>query len=216
MTGSGPSLARTGALVRLALRRDRVRLPLWIAVAAGLVTTQSVSSQALYDSPQDLAAYEASVGSNAATIALAGPPVGLDSVAGAVAFEISAFVIVVTALMAVFTTGRHTRGDEEAGRTVQSGTLAEMRHLTRTSVTVETDRPVPGLARLAGVHDLRTDGARLHMDVDGDVLDDVVRQLAGSGVRSLVSTPPTLEELFLRHYGDELAAEGPAPALAVR
>jgi ABC-2 type transport system ATP-binding protein len=102
------------------------------------------------------------------------------------------------------------------GRTVQSGTLAEMRHLTRTSVTVETDRPVPGLARLAGVHDLRTDGARLHMDVDGDVLDDVVRQLAGSGVRSLVSTPPTLEELFLRHYGDELAAEGPAPALAVR
>ncbi len=117
MTGSGPSLARTGALVRLALRRDRVRLPLWIAVAAGLVTTQSVSSQALSDSPQDLAAYKASVGSNAATIALAGPPVGLDSVAGAVAFEISAFVIVVTALMAVFTTGRHTRGDEEAGRT---------------------------------------------------------------------------------------------------
>jgi ABC-2 type transport system ATP-binding protein len=101
------------------------------------------------------------------------------------------------------------------GRTVQSGTLAGMRHLTRTSVTVETDRPVHGLAQLPGVHDLRTDGGRSHMDVDTDALDDVVRLLAGSGVRSLVSAPPTLEELFLRHYGDELAADG-VPALAVR
>jgi ABC-2 type transport system ATP-binding protein len=102
------------------------------------------------------------------------------------------------------------------GRTVQSGTLAELRHLTRTSVTVETARPVPGLAELPGVHDLRADGARLHMDVDSDAIDDVVGRLAGSGVRSLVSAPPTLEELFLRHYGDELAADGVAPALAVR
>ncbi|SFN82266.1 ABC-2 type transport system ATP-binding protein [Geodermatophilus obscurus] len=101
------------------------------------------------------------------------------------------------------------------GRTVQSGTLAGMRHLTRTSVTVETDRPVHGLAQLPGVHDLRTDGGRSHMDVDTDALDDVVRLLAGCGVRSLVSAPPTLEELFLRHYGDELAADG-IPALAVR
>jgi ABC-2 type transport system ATP-binding protein len=102
------------------------------------------------------------------------------------------------------------------GRTVQSGTLAELRHLTRTSVTVETARPVPGLAELPGVHDLRADGGRLHMDVDSDAIDDVVGRLAGSGVRSLVSAPPTLEELFLRHYGDELAADGVAPALAVR
>ncbi len=102
------------------------------------------------------------------------------------------------------------------GRTVQSGTLAELRHLTRTSVTVETARPVPGLAGLPGVHDLRTDGGRLHMDVEADALDDVIGQLAGSGVRSLVSAPPTLEELFLRHYGDELAADDAAAALAVR
>ncbi|WP_199522515.1 ABC transporter permease [Geodermatophilus marinus] len=116
MSAARPELAGTGPLLRLALRRDRLRLPIWIAVGALLVATQSVSSQALYDTPQDLAAYEASVGSNAATIALAGPPVGLDTVAGAVAFEISAFVILVAALMALFTTGRHTRGDEEAGR----------------------------------------------------------------------------------------------------
>ena len=102
------------------------------------------------------------------------------------------------------------------GRTVQSGTLAQLRHLTRTSVTVETARPVPGLADLPGVHDLRTEDGRLHMDVDSSALDDVVRQLAGSGVRSLVSAPPTLEELFLRHYGDDVPAEVATPALAVR
>jgi ABC-2 type transport system permease protein len=57
------------------------------------------------------------VGSNAAAIAFSGPPVGLDTVAGTVAFEISASVMVAATLMAMFTTGRHTRADEEAGRT---------------------------------------------------------------------------------------------------
>ncbi len=117
MRAPGASLTGTATLVRFALRRDRVRLPLWIAVGAGLVATQSVSSQALYDSPADLAAYAASVGANPATVALSGPPVGLDTVAGAVAFEISSFVVVLTALMAAATTVRHTRADEEAGRT---------------------------------------------------------------------------------------------------
>ncbi|SHN88215.1 ABC-2 type transport system permease protein [Geodermatophilus obscurus] len=117
MSAPHTSLTGTGTLLRFALRRDRLRLPIWVAAGALLVATQSVSSQALYDSPADLAAYEASVGSNAATIALAGPPVGLDTVAGAVAFEISAFVVLVAALMAVFTTSRHSRADEEAGRT---------------------------------------------------------------------------------------------------
>jgi ABC-2 type transport system permease protein len=107
----------TGALFRFALRRDRLRLPVWVAVGTFMVVLQSVSSQSIYGSAADLAAYRASVGSNAATIALAGPPVGLDTVAGAVAFEISATVMVIAALMAMFTVARHTRSDEEAGRT---------------------------------------------------------------------------------------------------
>jgi ABC-2 type transport system permease protein len=110
-------MAGTGALLRFALRRDRLRLPVWIAVGTFMVVTQSVSSQAIYDNAADLAAYRASVGSNAATIALAGPPVGLDTVAGAVAFEISATVMLIASLMAMFTVARHTRSDEEAGRT---------------------------------------------------------------------------------------------------
>jgi polyether ionophore transport system ATP-binding protein len=103
------------------------------------------------------------------------------------------------------------------GRTVQSGSLAELRHLTRTTISVETVRPVHGLADLPGVHDLRAADGRLRFDADGDALDDVVRYLAGAGVRSLTSAPPTLEELFLRHYGEPAGErEHPVRAGAVR
>jgi ABC-2 type transport system ATP-binding protein len=94
------------------------------------------------------------------------------------------------------------------GRTVQSGSLAELRHLTRTSIAVETARPVTGLAELPGVHDLRSEDGRVHVDVDSDALDAVVRRLSGFGIRSLTSAPPTLEELFLRHYGEDAVQDG--------
>jgi ABC-2 type transport system ATP-binding protein len=93
------------------------------------------------------------------------------------------------------------------GRVVAGGTLSELRHLTRTSITADTERSAQGLADLQGVHGLQIDGARVHFDVDGDHLELAVRLLGELGVRSLVSHPPTLEELFLRHYGDELAKE---------
>jgi ABC-2 type transport system ATP-binding protein len=88
-----------------------------------------------------------------------------------------------------------------AGRTVETGTLDELRHLTRTSIVVETERPPDGLGRLPGVHDLIVDGNEARFDVDTPQLGTVLQYLAGLGVRSLVSRPPTLEELFLRHYG---------------
>jgi len=93
------------------------------------------------------------------------------------------------------------------GRTVESGTLDELRHLTRTSITAETVGPAGGLANLAGVHGFEVDGNHVRFDVDTDHLDAAVRRLGELGVRSLVSHPPTLEELFLRHYGGELAKE---------
>ncbi|GAB2454929.1 ABC transporter ATP-binding protein [Streptomyces incanus] len=97
------------------------------------------------------------------------------------------------------------------GRTVQSGTLGELRHLTRTTIEAETERPLTGLGELPGVHDLRIlDDAtgRVHFAVDGGRVDAAVRKLTEFGIRSLVSHPPTLEELMLRHYGSELAANG--------
>jgi ABC-2 type transport system ATP-binding protein len=87
-----------------------------------------------------------------------------------------------------------------AGRTVESGTLAELRHLTRTSIQAELAGPPDGLAGLAGVHELQLEGTRVRCQVDADHLDQVLRHLSAAGVRSLVSQPPTLEELFLRHY----------------
>ena len=93
-----------------------------------------------------------------------------------------------------------------AGRTAETGTLTELRHLTRTSVSAELAAPVTGLADLPGVHDVQVDGTRVRCDVDADQLDAVVRRLADAGIRSLVSQPPTLEQLFLRHYGRQEAA----------
>ena len=93
------------------------------------------------------------------------------------------------------------------GRTVETGTLDELRHLTRTSITAETVQPAQGLADLVGIHDLEIDGVHVRFEIDTDHLDPAVRRLGELGVRSLVSHPPSLEELFLRHYGDELAKE---------
>ena len=66
------------------------------------------------------------------------------------------------------------------------------------------------MAHLPGVHDLDVQGHRVRLQVDTDKLDAVLRSLSESGVRSLTSTPPTLEELFLRHYQDETAEEAAA------
>jgi len=91
------------------------------------------------------------------------------------------------------------------GHTVESGSLAEMRHLTRTSIAVETEQPPAGIDALPGVHNLVVDDHRARFDVDTADLGAVLARLGDLGVRTLVSQPPTLEELFLRHYGDELA-----------
>ena len=93
-----------------------------------------------------------------------------------------------------------------AGRTVESGTLADLRHLTRTSVSAELTEPPSGLDRLDGVHDLVVEGMRATFEVDTVHLGDALEALGRFGVRTLTSQPPTLEELFLRHYGEDVSA----------
>jgi ABC-2 type transport system ATP-binding protein len=94
------------------------------------------------------------------------------------------------------------------GKTVETGSLADLRHLTRTSVAAELDAPPQGLDLLPGVHDLDITGNRVRCEVDTDKLNGFLRQLTVAGVRTLTSRPPTLEELFLRHYaGDEATVE---------
>ena len=97
------------------------------------------------------------------------------------------------------------------GRTVDSGTLEELRHLGRTAITADVTTPPVGLAELPGVHGFAIEGSRVRFEVDTDRLDAVLPGLVASGVRSLESRPPTLEELFLSHYRVEPAATA-APA----
>jgi ABC-2 type transport system ATP-binding protein len=87
-----------------------------------------------------------------------------------------------------------------AGRTVETGTLAELRHLHRSTVVAELSAPPPDLTAVAGVHDVVVDGTTVRAQVDDAALDALLRSLSACGVRSLVCQPPTLEELFLRHY----------------
>jgi ABC-2 type transport system ATP-binding protein len=94
-----------------------------------------------------------------------------------------------------------------AGRTVETGTLAQLRHLTRTSVSAELAIAPSDLDRLDGVHDLVVEGLRVSFEVDTECLGAALEALGRFQIRTLTSQPPTLEELFLRHYGDELAPE---------
>jgi ABC-2 type transport system ATP-binding protein len=93
-----------------------------------------------------------------------------------------------------------------AGRVVQSGTLAELRHLTRTTIIAETSAPADALDQVAGVHQVLHQDGRVTLDVDSDQLGAVMSALSALGIRSLTAHPPTLEELFLRQYGDEVDA----------
>jgi ABC-2 type transport system ATP-binding protein len=94
-----------------------------------------------------------------------------------------------------------------AGRTQLTGTLGELRRLTRTSISAETVAPPAGLTDLPGLHGLLVDDHHVRFEVDTEQLDGAIKRLSALGLRTLVSHPPTLEELFLRQYGDDLTTE---------
>ncbi len=102
-----------------------------------------------------------------------------------------------------------------SGRVVESGALAQLRHLTRTSLVADVVGRPPSLADLEGVHDIQVEDGRVRCQVDAGALDEVLRRLTQQGLRGLVSQPPTLEDLFLRYYAagspEARAAEVVAP-----
>jgi ABC-2 type transport system ATP-binding protein len=89
------------------------------------------------------------------------------------------------------------------GKIVETGTLEELRHLTRTTVTVELAKPA-NLNQLQGVHDVSRKEEKWRFSVDANAMETVMGALAPMGIKSLMAEPPTLEELFMRHYGDKL------------
>lgn len=88
------------------------------------------------------------------------------------------------------------------GRAAETGTLAELRHLTRTTIDADLAGPLAADS-LPGVHDVALEGTRLRCEVDNAALNEVLRRLTAVGVRTLTCRPPTLEELFLRHYSGQ-------------
>jgi len=98
------------------------------------------------------------------------------------------------------------------GTDVESGTLDELRHLTRTNVTALVGGDPSPVAALPGVHDLVTTaaddgGTRITFDADNAQIGAVLSAVTVLDVRSFTATPPSLEELFMRHYGDVLDAD---------
>ncbi|MEV0898862.1 ABC transporter permease [Actinoplanes sp. NPDC049802] len=130
-------------LLTFGLRRERATLPWWIAGTGLLFLVQSTQSQDLYGDPAALARLRETVGANTAVIAMSGPPELLTSIGGEIVFEMFGFAAVVVALMNMFLIGRHTRGDEEAGR-------AELLR----STPISRRAPVFAALRLAAIADL--------------------------------------------------------------
>ena len=89
-----------------------------------------------------------------------------------------------------------------SGTIVESGALAELRHLSRTTITAGLEHDVPALSEMSGVHDLTREGTQLHFSADTAQLPAIMRALGEHDIRSLTATPPTLEQLLLRHYSD--------------
>ena len=86
------------------------------------------------------------------------------------------------------------------GATVESGSLAELRHLTRTQVSVVLKMDASGLAGLPGVHEVRKEGERISFSLDNDAMGPVMACLASLEPVGLTVNPPSLEDLFLSHY----------------
>ncbi len=90
------------------------------------------------------------------------------------------------------------------GEIVESGTLDQLRHLTRTTISVETDKSLEGLENIEGVHDLKLEDKKAEFQIESDQINKVMEYLAKYNIKSLTSAPPTLEDLFMRHYSEDL------------
>lgn len=110
-------LAGTASLVRLVLRRDRIRLPVWVLALTGIVYASTAAVADTYGTPQEAQTYADTMGNSPAAVAMAGPPVALTTTGGIVVYETSFTALVGVALMAVFLVVRHLRAEEEEGRT---------------------------------------------------------------------------------------------------
>jgi len=86
-----------------------------------------------------------------------------------------------------------------AGKIVETGTLAQLRHLTRVNMYIETEKPAP-LSRIPGIYDMMQKGAGFAFSADTDAVGRIISEIAPYNIIKFESTPPALEDLFMRHY----------------
>lgn len=160
------ALTGTRHLVRLILRQDRIRLPLWMLALVGLVYGSAEAVASTYATPEEIQSYATTMGSSPAAIAMAGPPVALDTIGGILVNETQLTAFIGVALMAVFLVVRHTRAEEELGRTelLRSGVLGRHAPLAATLVVVCLAGALTGAGVAASVLslDVPTGGAVLY------------------------------------------------------
>lgn len=130
------ALTGVGPLVRFALRRDRVYLPVWITALVVVTFASAAAVRRTYETPVEIASYAVNMGGSPASIAMAGPPVALREIGGILVYETSLTALLGVALMAVFTVVRHTRAEEDAGRVELLGSTVVDPHAVITSAVL--------------------------------------------------------------------------------
>ena len=136
------NLAGIGTMIRFILRQDRIVIPLYVVLFLTLVVSQAVSSQELYTTQAERDEYAATAGSNPALIALTGPAYAIDTVGGDVAWQVGGFGGAVVGLVSMLLIGRHTRAEEQSGRS----------ELLRANVLGRYAHPAAALIVVAGIN----------------------------------------------------------------
>lgn len=129
-------LTGTGQLVRFILRRDRIYLPVWVMAILGVTYASAVAVKETYDTPAEITSYAANMGGSPATIAMNGPATALEEIGGILIYETSLTALIGIALMAIFLVVRHTRAEEEAGRTELVSSTVVTRHAAVAAVVL--------------------------------------------------------------------------------
>ncbi|MEV1052514.1 ABC transporter permease [Streptomyces sp. NPDC049887] len=215
--GSRP-LAGTGALLRLALRRDRIMLPVWVLVVSGMVVSGVGSLQALYDTQAERARLAASMAANGSLRSLYGPVFG-DSTGALVAWRFGTFAAVLAAVMSLIVVVRHTREEEESGRQelLSSAMVGRRAPLTAALLTAGLANAAVAVLIAAGLSGLGAAGAlALGLAVGGTgvlfaTAAAIVAQLTESARLAKGATAAVLGIAFvLRAAGDAGTAGDPA------
>ncbi len=122
-----------GPLIRFALRRDRIFLPVWILAIVAITYASTAAVRRTYDTPREIASYAINIGESPASVAMNGPAVSLNEIGGILVYETSLTALLGVALMAVFTVVRHTRKEEDEGRVELLGSTVVSRHAVTTA-----------------------------------------------------------------------------------